>query len=83
LYRNDERPRRLRRAGRRPAKIAAQRAGMNEPKLSPRRLKARGDHTRDPAEGLPMLSVFPTEMLWMAAGVIMIMAGFLASSASE
>jgi hypothetical protein len=56
---------------------------MVEPKLSPRRLKARGDHTRDPAEGLPMLSVFPTEMLWMAAGFIMIMAGFLASSASE
>jgi hypothetical protein len=58
-------------------------AGMNEPKLSPRRLTARGDHTRDPAEGLPMLSVFPTELLWMAAGFIMLMAGFLASSASE
>jgi hypothetical protein len=30
-----------------------------------------------------MLSVFPIEMLWMAAGFIMLMAGFLASSASE
>ena len=28
-----------------------------------------------------MLSVFPTELLWMAAGFIMLMAAFLAGAA--
>jgi hypothetical protein len=30
-----------------------------------------------------MLSVIPTELLWLSAGFIMLMAGFLASASEE
>jgi len=56
---------------------------MNQTRARATKESKTGTALRWPAEDLPMMSVVPTELLWLTVGFAMLMACMLAASQAE
>jgi hypothetical protein len=56
---------------------------MNQTRARATKESKTGTAPRWPAEDLPMISVIPTELLWLTVGFVMLMACMLAASQAE